>query len=118
MRAPAFAALARQVRDVARAVAQHRQRLLGQRRDHELARLALGRRLSAVGIDYLEQEVVLPAVQARLGLFALGGDPGPEDFGQAVDVDRLQAETGLDFLAHRLAPRLRTEDADLQARFA
>ena len=57
------------VGDVARAVAQQRQRLLGERRDHELARLARATG-SRVGVEHLDEEVVLVEVRAvaRLAL--------------------------------------------------
>ena len=51
-------------RDVARAIAQEWERLLGQRREDELAGLARGERLAAPRVDHLDQEVILLDVQA------------------------------------------------------
>ncbi len=100
-------------RDVARAVAQHRQRFLGQRRDHQFAGLAVGHRRAGLGVDELEQEVVLPAVQP-VAAFALAGHARAHDLGQAVDVVGAQAEARLDLVAHRRAPGLGAEHADAQ----
>ena len=63
--------------DVGRAVAQQRQRLLGQRRDHELARLARRDRLRAVGVEHLDEEVVLVDVRARRPASHSIATPGP-----------------------------------------
>ena len=49
---------------------------------------------------------------------ALAGDAGAHDFGQAVDVDRLDAEPLLEIAAHRIAPRLRSEQAGPQGQAA
>ena len=71
-----------------------------------------------LGVDDLEQEVILPAVQAVLHLAAFAGDARPDDLRQAVDVDRLDAEPRLDVAAHGVGPRLGAEDADVQRQFA
>src|SRR5580698_7034184 len=105
MGAPAGAGRVREPRDVAGAVADHRQRLPGERGDDELAGSADGQRLHRVGIDDFEQEMVFPAMQAVLLDVTLAGDAGAEDFRQAVDVDRLDAEPRFEVAAHRLAPR-------------
>jgi hypothetical protein len=73
---------------------------------------------SVLGFDHLEQEVILPSVQAVLRDVAFAGDARTENLGQAVDVDRAQAEAILQILAHRVAPRLGAEQADAQRRSA
>ncbi len=77
MSAAAGARLVAEPRDVARAIADHRQRLLGERRDDELATLLDRNRRERRGIDHLEQEMILPAVQAGLHHPALAGDARP-----------------------------------------
>ena len=52
--------------DVARAVADDRQRLLGERREDQLAPLPVGQRLAGLRVDDLGEEVVLEDVQAAL----------------------------------------------------
>jgi hypothetical protein len=53
-------------------------------------------------------------MQAVLGLDALVRDARADHFGEAVDVERVHGEALLDLAAHRLGPRLRPADADLQ----
>ena len=101
-------------RDVARAVAQQRHRLLRQRREHELAVDAVRQHLAGRRVDDLDEEVVLHDVEAVARFGAFAGDAGADDLAQAVDVDRHEAELGLELRAHRLGPRLRAEHADLQ----
>src|SRR5262249_14887118 len=67
-----------------------------------------------LGVDDLREEVVFPDHRAILALDALARHPRAHHFGQAVDVDRVDAGTRLDLLAHRAGPRLGAEDADLQ----
>ena len=83
---------------VAGAVADDRQRLLGQRGEDQLAHLAVRQHRAGLGVDDLGVEVVLPDVQPVLGLDAFVGDAGPHHLGQAVDVDRVHVEGLLDLL--------------------
>src|SRR5664280_582244 len=62
----------------------------------------------------LRVEVVLPDVQAVLGLHALVGDAGSHHLRQPVDVDRVHVQPRLDLVAHDIGPRLRAEDSDLE----
>ena len=105
-----------QARQVARAIADHRQRFLGERREDQFALLAFRQHLAGLRIDDLRIEVVLPDRQPVLGLDALLRDPGTDDLRQAVDVDRVERGLRLDRVAHRRRPRLGAEDADLQRR--
>src|SRR5690606_24310705 len=105
MGASARAGRGREPRDVARAVADHRKRLFGERGDDELAGMAFRDAAAGLGVDRLEKEVVLPAVKTVAGR-TFAGDARPHDLGKAVDVDRGEAEALLELLAHRLAPRL------------
>ena len=59
-------------RDVPRPVADDRDALLGERREHDLAVLAVGHGLERLGVDDLDQEVVLEDVEPVL-VHALGG---------------------------------------------
>ena len=86
-RPPARARLGDDPRDVPRAVADDRDALLRERREHDLADLAVGHGLKRLGIDDLDEEVVLEHVQPVLVL-ALGRHSGSHDLGQTVDVDR------------------------------
>ncbi len=63
-RAAAGAGLARERGEVAGAVAQQRQRLLRQRREDELADLAVRHRLARLRVDDLDEEVILVHVRA------------------------------------------------------
>ena len=58
--------------------------------------------------------MIFPDGQPVLGLDALLRDAGTYHLGQAVDVDRVDVELGLDRLAHRRRPRLGAEDPDLE----
>ncbi len=100
---------------VAGPVADHRHRLLAQRGEDELALLAVGQHLHRDRVDDLGQEVVLPDVQPVLGLAGLLADARAHHLRQPVDVDRPDAGPLLDRAPHLVGPRLRAEDADLQA---
>ena len=100
-------------REVARAVADHRAAGAVERREDELARLAVGERLERLGVDDLRVEVVLEDVQAR-AVGAVAADAGAGDLGEAVDVVRDEAGVLLDLVAHLLGPGLGAEDAVLQ----
>ena len=63
-------------------------------------------------IDHLEQEMVLPAVQPVARLMAFDRHARPDDLRQAVKIDRHDTEPRFEVTAHRVAPRLRAEDAD------
>ena len=104
-----------QPREVARAVADHRQRFLGERGEHQLARArrrAAPRRSPGSTISGIE--MVFPDDRPVLGLDALVGDARAHHFGQPVDVDRVDPGALLDRRAHRVGPRLGAEDADLE----
>ena len=76
---------------------------------HDLVGKTLGkyRVVAHLGIDHLEQEVVLPAVQAVL-TFAFARDARAHDFGQSIDVDGAQTGTiGTAYLATKVTQPLR-----------
>lgn len=100
-----------QPRQVAGAVADDGQRLLGERGQHQLALLG---GLLAERVHDLRVDVVLPHVEPVLGLHALLGHTRAHHFRQPVDVDRVQVEPVLDLAAHLLRPRLGAEDAHAQ----
>ncbi len=104
-----------QARQVARAVADHRHRLLGERREDQLAERAVGQHGAGFRVDDLRVEVVFPDRRAVLGLGAFAGHARAHHLRQAVDVHRRQPHASLDHRAHLGRPRLRAEDADSQA---
>jgi hypothetical protein len=61
--------------------------------------------------------MVFPDVRAVLGFDAFAGHAGPHHFGQAVDVDRVDAQALLDLAPHLVGPGLGAENADTQAAF-
>ena len=93
-------------------------RFLGQRGEHQLALFAVGQHRAGLGIDHLGIEMILPDMQAVLGLDAFLRDAGADHFGQAVDIGGVHVERLLDLGAHRVGPGLGAEDAELQRRFA
>ena len=109
MGAPARTRLLDQPRDVTGAIAQHRQRLFGERGEHELAHVAGGQNIQGVGIDNLGVEMVLPDMQPALRLVAFARHAGSDDLGETINVHRLDAQFRLDLPAHRLAPGLRAK---------
>ncbi|NWG72776.1 MAG: AMP-binding protein, partial [Parvularculaceae bacterium] len=76
------------------------------RGDAQLSFLAVGQHAARLGIDDLGIEMILPQVQAVLGLHALVGDAGADHLGQAVDVDGVHVEGLLDLGAHYGAEKL------------
>ena len=101
-----------QAGEIARAVADDRQRLLGERGKDELAGLSVGARAARVRVDDLGIEVILPDVRAVLGFEAFAGDARADHFGESVDVDGIDREAVLDLAPHRLGPGLGAVNAD------
>jgi len=66
-----------QPRQVAGAVTDDRKRLLGERGEDELALFAVAKHAAGFGIDHLGIEMILPDMQAILGLDAFLPDAGP-----------------------------------------
>ena len=58
--------------------------------------------------------MVLPDGRSPLGLRELLRDARADHLGEAVEIERLDAEAPLDLLAHRLAPGLGPEDPDAE----
>ena len=55
--------------DIARAVTEKRKRLFRYAREHDLALLAVGHMLARLGIDYLDDEVILvDAKENQIGI--------------------------------------------------
>ena len=108
----------KQPRQIARAIADDRHRLLGQRREDELALFAVRQRLARVRIDDFRKKMILPDRQPVFGRGIFLRDAGTDDFGQAVEIDRIEAHAALDLGAHGLGPRLGAEQRDAQRRFA
>ena len=70
--------------------------------------------LSALGVDHLDQEVILFDVKPVLDE-ALGGDAGTAHLREAVEVDRPETELALELGPHPLGPRLPAEEPELEA---
>ena len=104
----------KQARQVAGAVADDRQRFLGERGEHQFALLAVGQHFAGIGVDDLRIEMVFPDHRAVLALDAFAGHARAHHLGEPVDVDRVDAGLALDLAAHRLGPGFGAEDADLQ----
>ena len=61
--------------------------------------------------------MVFPDVQAVLRFDAFVGYSGAHDLGKPVDVDCVDAESGLQFVAHLLCPGLRAVNTHLERQF-
>jgi hypothetical protein len=85
-----------QAGQVAGAVADDREGFLGQRGEHQFALFAVGQHFAGFRVDDLGIEMVFPDHRAILGLDAFAGDARAHHFGQAVDVDGVDAELALD----------------------
>jgi hypothetical protein len=75
---------------------------------------AVGEPFAADGIYDLRDEMILPNGRAILGRGEFLRDARAHDFGQSVDVARVDIECGFDLGAHAFAPRLGAEDADFE----
>ncbi len=109
--APALARRRVERRQVVGAVAQDRERLLGERRDDELALLAVLERLPGRRVDDLEEQMVLVDVQAA-GALALTGDAWAHHLGEPVVVGGADAEPRLDLGLHLVGTRLAAEQPE------
>ena len=104
-------AVARQdAREVVRAEADERRALFAQRRDDDLAPLAVGQVLTRLRVDDLDVDEVVPVVDAVVRV-AADADARAVDFRQSVDVVGVDAELLADGPPHLLAPALRADDA-------
>ena len=117
-RAPAGARLVGQRRDVAGAVAQQRQRLLGQRREDELAVDAVGDRLAGLGSMTSTRKWSSLTCRPSRGLAALGRDARADDLREPVDVDAPRSPSSASSCAriasvHGSAPNRPTSSASV-----
>ena len=69
--------------------------------------LSVGQGLSRGGVYYFSQEMVFPDMHSTLVL-ALAAYPGPDNLGQAVEVNGGYANLGFDFGSHLFCPRFGT----------
>ena len=107
----AAGAVARQdAREVMRAEADERRALLAERRNDDLAPLAVRQILARLRVDDLQVHIVVPVVNAVMRV-AADADARPVDLREPVDIVRLDAELLLDGTAHLLTPALRADDA-------
>ena len=100
--------------DVTGSVPQHRHRVPGQGGKHEFPSVTRTELAPRLGIDHLDQKMVLAHMQPGLPFDALARHPRTDHFGQAIDVQGLQRQETLDLSSHRLAPRLGAEDPGAQ----
>ena len=103
-----------QSRQVAGAVADHRQRFFGQGGEQQLAVFAVRQRRTGVRIHHFRVEVILPDRRTVGGFQTLHRHPRPHHLRQAIDIQRRNPQTTLDFRPHRMGPRLRAEHAHPQ----
>ncbi len=97
------------------AIAEQRHRLLLERREDELAFGALGERGARLGVDDLDEEVILVHVEAVAHLEALRRDARPAHLGEPVEVHGAEARQGaFDLCAQTVRPRLAAEQAELE----
>ena len=75
-----------QTRQVAGAVADHRQRLFGQRGEQQFALLAVIQRRAVVRVNDLRVEMIFPDGRAVDGFDTLHRHARPHHFGEAIDV--------------------------------
>ncbi len=113
-RAAAGARLAYHAGQVVRAVAQHGDGLLVERREHELAHLALAHRLAGLGVDDLPQEMVLGDMLHVAAGQALARHARAHDLGQAVVVGTHDVHALLDLGLEARRARLAPEQAHAQ----
>ena len=99
-----------------RAVTDHRHTGLGDCREDELAALTVGQGFIGFGVEDFGDDVVFVDVHTCLG-GTLIRNTRTCDFGQTVDVVRVDVEQLLDLIAHFLGPRFRTEAAGLELEF-
>src|ERR1019366_10409173 len=98
-RAPAFAGIGDQGRNVARAIANHGHGLLAKRSQDQLAFVAIRTGLAGLQVNDLGIEIIFEDVGPSLAL-AFHGHPRADDFGQAVNVVGLDAAVRFDAAAH------------------
>ena len=75
-----------QTRQVAGPVADHRQRLFGQRGEQQFTLLAVIQRRAVVRVDDLRVEMIFPDGRAVDGFDTLHRHARPHHFGEAIDV--------------------------------
>ena len=95
-----------QARQVAGAITDHRQRLLGQRGKQQFALLAIIKRRAVVRVNDLRIEMIFPDGRTVGGFDTLHRHAWPHDLGKPIDIQRGDPQTFLDFAAHGLRPRL------------
>ena len=103
-----------QTGQVAGTVADHRQRFFGQGGEQQLAMFAVRQRRAVVRIHHFRVEVIFPDRRTVGGFQALHRYPGPHHLRQAVNIQRRNPQTTLDFRTHRAGPRLRAEHSHPQ----
>ena len=98
---------------VVRTETDERRALLDQRRNDDLAPLAVRHIFARLRIDDLQIDVIIPVVHAAL-IVTADTDAGSVDLREAIDIINLDAEFALDAVPHFFAPALGTDHALLQ----
>ena len=113
MGAPAGAFLVIEHANVARAIAQQRERIFCDAGKDQFADAAFGKHFAGFGVDDLRDKVIFVDVHAVL-VAAFKGDAGTGDLRKSVDVIRRDAELLFNIPPHLFGPGLRTENARLE----
>ncbi|CAK7053227.1 MAG: hypothetical protein DELT_03040 [Desulfovibrio sp.] len=107
---PAGAFSRNQAGHIVRAVAQQRRALLAERRDNDFPVCPVRHIFTRFRVYDLEIQEIVEIMEPRM-IFTVNGNPRAINFGQAVDVKKLDAEALADALAHLVAPPFRADDA-------
>ena len=99
--------------NITRAVAHQRQRFFADAGEYELAICPVWHRLKRIRIDDLWIEIILTHMQPRLHP-AFIGNARACNFGESVDIIRLNSQGFFDLAAHVFRPWLRTKQTRAQ----
>ena len=116
MSSPACARLGDHIAQVVRAVTQHGERLLIERREHQLARHTLRQRLAGLGIDDLPEEMILSDMLHVATREAFTRNAWTHHLGETVIISTDDVHAALDLFFERWRTRLATKEPDTQAR--
>ena len=103
---------------VACAITNDREGFLGEGGEDKLPHFAVGQNLARDRVDHLGIEVVLPDVQAVLGLHTFIRDTRAHHFRQTVDIDSVHVERLFDLGTHGVGPGFGPENPHVQRTLA
>ena len=102
MGAPTDAGFGAEGSHVTGAVADDGESFLGDRSEYQLSHFPVGQDFSRLRVDHFGDKMVFENVESVSPLEALDGNPWADDFAQPVDVEGIEVELSLDFVAHVL----------------